>query len=81
MPSRFNGIRADGINNFDLSMFKNYRVKERYTVQFRLESYNTLNHVQFDAPNTTPTSSAFGTINAEKGHGQRQITLGLKLLF
>jgi hypothetical protein len=81
LPSRFNGIRADGINNFDLSMFKNYRVKERYTVQFRLESYNTLNHVQFDAPNTTPTSSAFGTINAEKGHGQRQITLGLKLLF
>lgn len=81
MPSRFNGIRADGINNFDLSMFKNYRVKERYTIQFRLESFNTLNHVQFDGPNTNPVNTAFGTITAEKGHGQRQITLGLKLLF
>jgi hypothetical protein len=66
LPSHFNNVRADGINNFDLSMFKNYRVKERYTLQFRLESYNTLNHVQMGPPNTTPTATAFGTINAER---------------
>ena len=80
-PSRFNDIRSDGINNFDLSMFKNFRIKERTTLQFRLETFNTLNHVQFDAPNLNPANSAFGTISAEKGHGQRQLTLGLKLLF
>ena len=27
-PIRFNGIRADGIKNWDLSLFKNYRIKE-----------------------------------------------------
>jgi hypothetical protein len=80
-PSYFSGIRADGINNFDLPMFKNYTIKERYTIQFRMETFNTLNHVQFDAPNTGPYSTAFGTITAEKGHGQRQVTFGLKLLF
>jgi hypothetical protein len=27
------------------------------------------------------TNTAFGTITAEKGHGQRQWTFGLKLMF
>ena len=79
--SRFTGIRADGINNFDLSLFKNFRVKERVKGQFQLQSYNALNHVQFAGPNTTPTNSNFGIVTDEKGHGQRQITLGFKLVF
>lgn len=80
-PTRFSGIRRDGINNFDLSMFKNFRLRERWTMQFRMESYNALNHVEFDSPNTTPSSSAFGTITSERGHGQRQVTFAWKLLF
>ncbi len=80
-PSRFSGIRADGINNFDLSMFKNFIIREPLKVQFRFETFNTLNHVQFDGPNTTPTSTTFGTITGEKGHGQRQLTLAIKVMF
>ena len=81
LSTRFNGVRADGINNFDLSLFKNVRIKERLTAQFRLEGFNALNHVQFDVPNTTPVNAAFGSVTAEKGHGQRQITMGVKVLF
>jgi hypothetical protein len=81
MSSRFTGIRSDGINNLDASLFKNYRLAERMTLQFRFETYNTANHVQLGNPNTTPTNTAFGTITAEKGHGQRQLTFALKLLF
>ena len=80
-PSRFSGIRADGINNFDLSMFKNFRINERFRAQFRFETFNTLNHVQLDVPNTTPTSTTFGTITGEKGHGQRQLTMAVKVMF
>ena len=65
----------------DSSMFKNFKVNERITAQFRFETYNTANHVQFAAPNTNPVSTAFGTVTAEKGHGQRQLTFGAKLLF
>jgi len=79
--SRFNGVRRDGINNFDLSMIKNFRIRERFKAQFQLETFNALNHVQFDNPNTGPANSAFGTVTGENGHGQRQITMGLKLLF
>jgi hypothetical protein len=81
LSTRFTGVRADGINNFDLAMFKNLKIKERYTAQFRIENFNALNHVQFGGPNTTPINAAFGSITGEKGHGQRQITLGVKLLF
>jgi hypothetical protein len=81
LSSRFTGIRADGINNWDLSVFKNVRIKERATAQFRLESFNALNHVQFGGPNTNPVSGAFGSITGEKGHGQRQITIGIKLMY
>jgi hypothetical protein len=79
--TRFTGWRADGINNLDSSLFKNVRVTEKFTAQFRFETYNTLNHVQFDAPNTAPANTAFGTVTAEKGHGQRQLTFGAKLIF
>jgi hypothetical protein len=80
-PSRFSGIRADGINNWDLSLFKTFRIHEGLKAQFRLETFNTLNHVQLDVPNTTPTNTAFGTITGEKGHGQRQLTLAIKVMF
>jgi hypothetical protein len=81
LPLRFSYIRADGTNNFDLSLFKNFRVTERFKLQFRAESFNAINHVQFANPNTGVTNTAFGTITNEKGHGQRQWTFGLKLLF
>ncbi|HEX4949494.1 MAG TPA: carboxypeptidase-like regulatory domain-containing protein [Blastocatellia bacterium] len=81
LPLRFSFIRADGTNNFDLSLFKNYQLTEKFKIQFRAESFNALNHVQFANPATGVTNTAFGTITNEKGHGQRQWTFGLKLMF
>lgn len=81
LSSRFNGLRGDGINNFDMSMFKNFRITEGAKAQFRIESYNAMNHPQFDNPNTNPDSTAFGIITAEKGHGQRQLTFAIKVMF
>ncbi|NOT63407.1 MAG: hypothetical protein HOP19_24620, partial [Acidobacteria bacterium] len=81
MPLRFSYLRADGTNNFDLSLFKNYQITEKFKVQFRAESFNALNHVQFAGPAVGVLNTAFGTITGEKGHGQRQWTFGLKLMF
>src|SRR5207247_7477094 len=33
MPLRYNGVRADGIHNFDLPLFKNLRIPERFKNQ------------------------------------------------
>lgn len=78
--SRFNGVRGDGINQFNLSLIKNTRLTESKTFQFRAEAINAMNHVQFTNPNTGPTSRAFGTVTVEKSTG-RAIQLGFKFLF
>jgi hypothetical protein len=46
-----------------------------------MESHHAMSHVPLANPNTTPTSSAFGTITGERGQGRRQVTFALKLLF
>ena len=80
LPSRFSGIRADGPNNWDLSVIKDTRISEKVQLQFRAEAINALNHPQFTAPNTTPTSTAFGTVTGEFAW-PRVIQFGLKALF
>ncbi|MFB3826281.1 MAG: TonB-dependent receptor domain-containing protein [Bryobacteraceae bacterium] len=81
LSNRFNDVRADGINNFNLSFMKNFRIGERFKLQYRFETFNSLNHMQFGAPNTGPVNSAFGTITAVNGHGARELNMVFKLLF
>ena len=81
LSSQFTGVRADGINNFDFSLYKNFRIREKARAQFQVQGFNALNHVQFGPPNVAPANTAFGSITDEKGHGQRQITLAFKLLY
>ncbi len=78
--SRFNGIRADGVNNWDLSVIKNNQITEDIRIQLRAESMNALNHPQFMVPNTSPTSSAFGQVTSEWAT-PRVIQVALKLFF
>jgi hypothetical protein len=80
LSSRFSNVRRDGINNFQLSTYKNFRIKERYTLRFMFFAVNALNHAQFGAPNTAPANSAFGTVTAIRGPA-RQLVSSLKLLF
>jgi hypothetical protein len=63
-PLNFGSLRADAANNFDFSAIKQFPIHERLTLQYRCEWFNAFNHPVFSAPNTSPTSSAFGTITA-----------------
>ncbi len=79
-PLRLSGVRGDGINNWNLSVFKSFRLGERFALQFRAEAVDAFNHPMFADPNTTPTSGAFGQITTlGSGNTQRRITLGGKL--
>jgi hypothetical protein len=45
---------GSGLNNLDLSLFKNNYIRnERFNVQFRVELINALNHTNFSVPNRT----------------------------
>ena len=73
-------LRAHGVRNFDLSLFKNFELGARTAVQFRVEALNAFNRVQFSAPNTSVTSSSFGVISGQ-ANAPRQLQFGLKLLW
>jgi hypothetical protein len=73
-------LRAHGVRNFDLSLFKSFAVSSRLTAQFRVEALNAFNRVQFQAPNTSVTSSSFGVITAQF-NAPRQLQFGVKLLW
>jgi hypothetical protein len=42
-----------GFYRFDLALYKNFRIKERVTLQIRGESFNALNHTNFASLGTT----------------------------
>ncbi|HMV49947.1 MAG TPA: TonB-dependent receptor, partial [Blastocatellia bacterium] len=73
-------IRNDGIKNFDLSLFKQFRPIERMAVQFRVEALNAFNTPRFGGPNTSVTSTTFGQITSQ-ANSPRQLQFGLKLLW
>ena len=60
----FDNLRADGINQWDASLLKRFRIGENRRFELRGEFYNLPNHPVFAAPSTQASSSGFGTITA-----------------
>ncbi|MBO0797258.1 MAG: TonB-dependent receptor, partial [Blastocatellia bacterium] len=79
-PQMFNNLRSQGANNADLSLMKNFSLRERIKLQFRFEAFNALNRTQFAGPNLDPTKTTFGTITAQ-ANSARVIQMGLRLQF
>jgi hypothetical protein len=48
--------------NFNVSLFKQFRFKERANLRFGAEFYNAFNHTQFHDLNTSFGNSAFGQV-------------------
>jgi hypothetical protein len=67
------------VNNLDLALFKNFTLTRGVRLQFRLESFNALNHTQFAAVSTNLAAPNFGVVTAARPARINQ--LGLKVLF
>ena len=79
-PTSFNNLRSDATNNADISMLKNFLIREGMRLQYRFEAFNALNRPQFAAANLSPTSKAFATITSQ-ANSSRVIQMGLRLTF
>jgi hypothetical protein len=79
-PRMMPNLRSAGINNFDMSLFKNTMITEKLKLQFRAEAFNAFNRVQFGVPNTSINSTAFGVISSQQ-NSPRNLQLALRLLF
>src|SRR5579883_1371104 len=74
------GMRGPGQANWDLSLFKNFSLYERFKGQFRTSLLNAFNTPLFNAPGTTFGSGNFGVISSQANFS-RMIELGLRLYF
>jgi hypothetical protein len=72
--------RQDATNILDISVMKEFRAGDRVRIQYRFDAFNALNHVQFGAPNLSPTSAAFGTITSQ-ANVPRVLQQGLRVVF
>jgi hypothetical protein len=55
LESGVNYMRGPGINDFDMSLQKQFSIKERVRLQFRADAFNAFNHTQFSGYNSTVT--------------------------
>jgi hypothetical protein len=80
-------LRGPAIFNWDFSVFKNFKFRERHEFQFRAEFFNIFNTPQFNLPGSNLTSPAnfgisTGTLTTVSNFGtQRQIQFGLRYSF
>jgi hypothetical protein len=86
-----NVLRDEPLKNWDISVLKNWKFRERFTGQFRAEFFNILNIVEYASPSSNPNvPTTFGestsTPNLPRNpvfgnNGARQVQLGLKFIF
>jgi hypothetical protein len=80
-------LRGPAQQNVDLSLFKNFTLRERWNLQFRAEAFNLFNTPEFGIPynavDTTGTPGSPGLAGSISStvHSSRQLQLALKLNF
>jgi hypothetical protein len=84
LPQTLSWVRADGYNNLDASILKNFNLPGKAYLQLRFETFNTLNHPVFAPANTSSaTASNFGynTTGTIANSLPRQVQLGGRIVF
>jgi hypothetical protein len=72
-------IIGPGYEDWDLSLFKNVHLASERDFQIRFESFNALNHVNFNAVSTTNSATNYGQVTSDGS--PRVIQLGAKFTF
>jgi hypothetical protein len=62
MDSGYNRLRGPGLQQWDMSLFKNISIRERARIQLRLEAYNAFNHAEWGSVNAAAIFNTAGKI-------------------
>ena len=73
-----NVLIGPGLETWDVGGAKDFRLTERFALQFRSEFFNVLNHSNFGLPNGSIGSTSAGTVTTEITNA-RQIQFALRL--
>jgi hypothetical protein len=75
-----NALRSDWYRDVDLSVFKNFSLPERTSLEFRAEAFNLTNTTVFGKPGSTVGTPTFGVVSST-ANTPRQLQFALKLKF
>ena len=80
IPRTITAERADGIANWDFSVFKQTKLNERVGLTFRTEIFNLFNRVQFAPPGVALGNAQFGVVTGQANQ-PRLVQFALRLLY
>ena len=75
-----NPLYADGLQQLDSSLSKTFNVTERANLQLRIDVFNTFNHTNFAAPDSTVGDATVGQVFSTSVD-PRRMQFGLRLHF
>ncbi len=70
-----NYLIGPGFGNIDFSVMKNFRITEKYNMQFRFESFNMANNPQLNRPRTGRNDRRYGIITSARAMRTNQFAL------
>jgi hypothetical protein len=73
-------LRGPGYSQWDVSLLKDFAVRESLKLQFRVEAQNVLNHMNAGQPDGGLSNRTFGMITSQSGPPRRMMA-ALKLSF
>ena len=73
-------VRGPGLHTLDGGLLKNIAIREKHSLQARVEFFNLYNHPSWGAPSATVGTAAYNTISSQSVP-PRQLQFGLKYLF
>lgn len=77
VPLRFGNMRQSNLDILNVGAERKFHIWESVDTDFKFEAINALNHTVFSAPNTTPTSTAFGQVSGF-GNSARVLTFAFE---
>ncbi len=81
----FDSVRGPGFANADFGIFRSFHLRDRFTLQGRVEVFNASNTPHFSNPNGNISSGGFGTITStspgSRTTDERYMRLGVKATF
>ena len=75
-----NSLRNPRTTNFDMALFKHFKLSERASFEFRVESFNIFNHTQWNGVNNDEGSPG-NFLQPSGAHRARTMQFGAKFIF
>lgn len=72
-------VRGPGLQDWNVSLYKHFLIKERVDSEIRIEAYNVFNHTNFSTVTTALGNGSFGQVTAS--HDPRVLQFGIRLGF